>query len=48
VLTSLIVVLGAALLATRPWTVDGEDRIWFETSALLAAILLGASLLTMA
>ena len=44
VLTAFVVVLGTALIATCPW--GNDDRVWFEISALLEALLLAAFLLT--
>lgn len=45
VLISFVLVLGITLPATRPWAAN--DREWFEISALLEALLLGAALLVL-
>ena len=42
----LILMLGTVLAATRPWR--SQDEEWFQVSALVAAVLLGAFLLAIA
>ena len=43
-LTILLLAFVGALAASRPW--QAQDEEWFEMSALLGAVLLGACLLT--
>jgi hypothetical protein len=43
---ALLLILGFAIAATLPWTSD--DVEWFEVSALLEAVLLGAVLIALA
>lgn len=41
-----ILMITLALIASRPWRSEGEE--WFQASALIAALLLAALLITIA
>jgi hypothetical protein len=42
---AVLLVLAVALIGSRPWRTDNQE--WFDTSALLGALLFGALLIVL-